>query len=1723
MVILSKQIIFMHIIGLPCTQMFPSQSAPSNVNSVTPSDVAVLSSIGLHMHSTELSMVVSRLTELMTLFNPGLISPLSDETNLYAPQFVQHSTLVEQAKEVSIYLQNNQAVDVDRDWKLVLLFAQVDQLCACEQQQQVQSVIKAVVEEVDDALQLLHSQLKRTIVSVALWDGERGSFHPKMCRCTETNNEGEDRLQKAMLSHALQESLDELMVKKHWYHDRDDFTVIVQDAPFITDLSSVSSGKHPSKSASPETDKLMVQMWTNLLQHTSDQNNTEDNGKIIALPCPTEDRPFLRTEGNSPSYHHSDASPLLLPFTGTEMPCEDLSPSPSTPTSVHELRPGDIKVVAAVGDSLTAGNGIASSPNNILDVLSQYRGLSWSIGGDENLTTVTTLPNILKHFNHNLTGYSVGKGKEQTPQAFLNQAVAGAKSKNIPTQVRALVARMKNDPRINFELDWKVITLFIGGNDICDHCYNSLLYSEENYIRNVRDSLDYLHKERLLHELVESGRYDTRSDFTVVVQPFFRRIVVPRLPDGRADRSFFSADCFHLSQKAQTLMARSLWNNMLEPLGNKTTIQNFTVDLDLKCPTKNWGSDFSCVDIAPSDTVPTSVHKLRPADIKVVAALGDSTTAGTGAKAKNLFDLNKEYKGVSWSIGGDETLETVTTLPNILKKFNPFIKGFSRGQGSRHKFFNMAVPGAKSSDIALQVQALIKAIKENKEVNFEKDWKIVTIFVGGNDLCNYCIDQNNLSPKNYSHNLMLSLDMLYKEAEIEHLISGNRYEGKEDVAVVLQPFLHNSFIPYIGEGEVDSSFFSVDCFHISERAHAEMAIALWNNMLEPVGRKQNYNNFTYDRSKIHCPSEANPFIFTKINSLPGPPVTTTSPAPTIPVPKCPSSMPVWVPVIVGIRGDIPRPQSQPLPPGSGPLRPLTFTGSTPNPSGSSHRWMCRCTETHNEGEDRLQTAMLSHALQSLDELMVKKHWYHDRDDFTVIVQDAPFITDLSSVSFTGTEMPCEDLSPSPSTPTSVHELRPGDIKVVAAVGDSLTAGNGIASSPNNVLDVLSQYRGLSWSIGGDENLTTVTTLPNILKHFNHNLTGYSVGKGKEQTPQAFLNQAVAGAKSKDIPTQVQALVARMKNDSRINFELDWKVITLFIGGNDICDHCYNSLLYSEENYIRNVRDSLDYLHKEMPRALVNLVEPLHIIPLREMHSDTSLKCPTWLLNILCPCVILPMPNSEALQKVEDINRNYQRLLHELVESGRYDTRSDFTVVVQPFFRRIVVPRLPDGRADRSFFSADCFHLSQKAQTLMARSLWNNMLEPLGNKTTIQNFTVDLDLKCPTKTSPFIRTYNNSNYIYGGPSPTPGPITNWGSDFSCVDIAPSDTVPTSVHKLRPADIKVVAALGDSTTAGTGAKAKNLFDLNKEYKGVSWSIGGDETLETVTTLPNILKKFNPFIKGFSRGQGSRQKFFNMAVPGAKSSDIALQVQALIKAIKENKEVNFEKDWKIVTIFVGGNDLCNYCIDQNNLSPKNYSHNLMLSLDMLYKEVPRLLVNVVAILQIDPLKSVMRNTLGCSLLQRTSCPCVINPAVNSPELEKIKQINREYQAEIEHLISGNRYEGKEDVAVVLQPFLHNSFIPYIGEGEVDSSFFSVDCFHISKRAHAEMAIALWNNMLEPVGRKQNYNNFTYDRSKIHCPSEANPFIFTKINSLPGPPVTTTSPVPKCPSSMPASSTSA
>jgi hypothetical protein len=48
-----------------------------------------------------------------------------------------------------------------------------------------------------------------------------------------------------------------------------------------------------------------------------------------------------------------------------------------------------------------------------------------------------------------------------------------------------------------------------------------------------------------------------------------------------------------------------------------------------------------------SETVPTSVHALRPGDIDIIGALGDSLTAGNGGMATNVFQVTVESKGLN--------------------------------------------------------------------------------------------------------------------------------------------------------------------------------------------------------------------------------------------------------------------------------------------------------------------------------------------------------------------------------------------------------------------------------------------------------------------------------------------------------------------------------------------------------------------------------------------------------------------------------------------------------------------------------------------------------------------------------------------------------------------------------------------------------------------------------------------------------------------------------------------------------------------------------------------------------------------------------------------------------------------------------------------------------------------------------------------------------------------
>ncbi|XP_041366930.1 phospholipase B1, membrane-associated-like [Gigantopelta aegis] len=291
---------------------------------------------------------------------------------------------------------------------------------------------------------------------------------------------------------------------------------------------------------------------------------------------------------------------------------------------------------------------------------------------------------------------------------------------------------------------------------------------------------------------------------------------------------------------------------------------------------------------------------------------------------------------------------------------------------------------------------------------------------------------------------------------------------------------------------------------------------------------------------------------------------------------------------------------------------------------------------------------------------------------------------------------------------SVHGLHPGDVKVVAAMGDSLTAGNGIDA--DNIIGDLVEYRGLSWSIGGDGTLDSgILTFPNILKKFGNGLFGYSLNTGARNSADSRFNFADPGDTSHDMPGQARMLVDKLKSDVNIDYHNDWKVITLFVGGNDMCDACHDKVKFSAASYGGNIQSALDILHREVPKAFVNVAQIFDIAPVAAL--STGFFC-SFVHALVCDC-----GNDKANAGwLKQLSREYQAEIDRIVGSGRYDTRDDFTVVVQPFFRNTEPP--PEGGSgdiDMTYFSPDCFHFSGKGHGAAALSLWNNMLETVGHK------------------------------------------------------------------------------------------------------------------------------------------------------------------------------------------------------------------------------------------------------------------------------------------------------------------------------------------------------------------------------------------------------------------------
>eukprot|EP01135_Chromosphaera_perkinsii_P012083 Nk52_evm21s2579 gene=Nk52_evmTU21s2579 len=335
--------------------------------------------------------------------------------------------------------------------------------------------------------------------------------------------------------------------------------------------------------------------------------------------------------------------------------------------------------------------------------------------------------------------------------------------------------------------------------------------------------------------------------------------------------------------------------------------------------------------------------------------------------------------------------------------------------------------------------------------------------------------------------------------------------------------------------------------------------------------------------------------------------------------------------------------------------------------------------------------------------------------------------------------------PTPPKAKHVRELRPGNVKVVMALGDSITAGFGIEGRRNRFLLNFYESRGKSWSIGGDEG---AVTFPNMLKNYSPDLVGYSTGthlaevnylvvKFNEHNPlfSDNMNAALTGGMCRILPSnEVPYLRARFEMYSNYHqLQDEWKIANILVGANDLCLACFDNGKHflSGDGYRHFLNETMAELHASFPKLLVAVTQIFNVSQIYTISqkSEEAMRFHRF-FPVECQCAFDSLNGASFRKKMDERAVEYNKAIRQVGDYWNSLNIPDFGVAVLPTFTNA---KLGDFEID--FISTvDYFHPSAKAHGFLATSLWSNLLRlPHERKT---NFDLHDPLVCPTEDSLF---------------------------------------------------------------------------------------------------------------------------------------------------------------------------------------------------------------------------------------------------------------------------------------------------------------------------------------------------------------------------------------------------
>ncbi|GAN05784.1 phospholipase a2 [Mucor ambiguus] len=317
-----------------------------------------------------------------------------------------------------------------------------------------------------------------------------------------------------------------------------------------------------------------------------------------------------------------------------------------------------------------------------------------------------------------------------------------------------------------------------------------------------------------------------------------------------------------------------------------------------------------------------------------------------------------------------------------------------------------------------------------------------------------------------------------------------------------------------------------------------------------------------------------------------------------------------------------------------------------------------------------------------------------------------------------------------------YHLRPNDIKAVIAIGDSISAGFGMISGKYLSSDsIFSRKHRKVFSVGGDKGEYTI---PNYLAAWTNAPnkgppTGYTLplSRGKQ------LDNAVSGSKTQELDDQISRLVHLLKAEKYKDIRDEWKLITLFIGANNVCVLCEPPMttlpgLAEADVFEENVRQALTRIKDQVPKSFVNLVALFNVSSVYEASRGDP-YC-EFVLDpshmVICSCI---QGDEKQRRAADRVVNEYNLRLEKLEQEFKQQDTMQFGLSYQPGFKEF-----PIAKYKQSYFSGvDCFHPNKCANQLMSILLWNNMFSNKQDKK--KEYDVEtLEFVCPSPANPYIQ-------------------------------------------------------------------------------------------------------------------------------------------------------------------------------------------------------------------------------------------------------------------------------------------------------------------------------------------------------------------------------------------------